>query len=503
MASTPVKLVAHPEPVPPEYEADVNLMSARALKLCESKGLPYHAIAEFTKKRYRNLEDLADRFETPEKARMNTKKALKVEAGHDGITEDDMEWLEMRMYQVVAEAKDQQKKHPEVGTMARPDAGSSDKNPVSVGMNKYDRKDLEKEYETAWGVKAPSIRRQCRMDTIEKQYKKCSDNEVGCLHSKYIIPHIQEDGEKPFEVPKSSAPGETNTEEIRRVPSTQRQVERFFDFFQVLLLMSIAPFRNKPAFKDFKKDDLDKMYEWILGREVAQSSPAPSPGRLLWFERQLWQEIEVLMSDEDLTLRDSINKVMNNSNLLIRELYLKRPPQQYDEGVLPAGKRMRGTRGSGRPVGGGVGAGGGGALNGSAKDRGKGLPPFGRYGPTKGGLGKGGLNKGLHPRPYGGGKPTGGGKLNPPPPPFSGKGAGKTAGKGGKGGLGQLMSQWPQSWAQQDMRGTKFCAKFHVLGTCDHGDNCTFSHRCPVLSSTGFICNKTNCNKSQCPQLQR
>ena len=54
---------------------------------------------------------------------------------------------------------------------------------------------------------------------IERQYLKCSKGDVGSMHSKYVLPHVPESlDEKPTEVPRTNAPGETRTESVRRIP---------------------------------------------------------------------------------------------------------------------------------------------------------------------------------------------------------------------------------------------------------------------------------------------
>ena len=481
-------LAASPEKIPAKYQGDLDKLSARTRSLMNGKSLPYSCMANFAQRRYTTLEDAADRFDTPEKARDATKGIMGIQVPQD-LQEEDLKYMEVKMYQVVKEAKQQQKEHPEIGTITSNGGDypiGSFRGPTYLGadkeasvMTKHDRTDLQKSYLTAWGVPCPGIGKQCKMETIERQYLKCSKGDVGSMQSKFVLPHVPESpDEKPTEVPKSSAPGETRTENVRRIPTTRRQVDRFFDFWQTLLLMCIAPFRNLPAFMDFHKEDLDAFYSWLHSKNVAgynHDGVEPSPGQLLWFERQCWSEMEILMCDESVTLKQALKKVQNDSCLLIRELYDKvRSNHQgggNGDGSRRGRDRQRGQKGADR------------SRSGRKGDRKGGQG--GQGGQGRGGQGRGGQGG------QGGQRGRGSGGKN--------QRKGDKNGKGGKG----LLSQWKDNWAKEDPKGTPYCLDFHVKGNCPRGQACPYSHKCPVMSSNGYVCDKLGHTKDACKQLGR
>ena len=464
--------MASPEKVPELYKEDIGKLSERTRQLMNSKALPYSCMANFAKKRYTSLEDTADRFDTPEKARDQTRTTMSLEVPRD-INQEDLNYMEVKMYQVVKQAKLDHKQHPEVGSSTA--EATHGGRPAPLGgnleesslMSKADRHDLQKAYLAAWGVPCPGIAKQCKLETIERQYAKCAKGDVGSMHSKHVIPHVAESpDEKPLEVPRTTAPGETRTENVRKVPQTRRQVDRFFDFWQTLLLMCIAPYRNLTPFADFKKEDLDNFYTWLHGKSVAGYTPEPSPGQLLWFERQCWSEVEILMCDNTVTLKKALFEVQHNPCLLISDLYDKVKASNYGggggggDGSQSRGRtRSRGTRGQKRN------------NNSQEKEKSQGR---GAKGEKKGGRGKG---NGSQSR-------------------------GKGDKKGGKAGKG-LLSQWKDNWAKEDPKGTPYCLDFHVKGNCPRGQACPYSHKCPVMSKSGYVCDKMGHTKEACKQLER
>jgi hypothetical protein len=254
-------------------------------------------------------------------------------------------------------------------------------------------------------------------------------------------------------------------------------VDRFFQLWQGLLCMTIAPFRNLPAFVGFHRDDLLAFYEWINSKAVAGYDPMPTPSLILTFERQCWSEIELLMADGTTTLKEAMKKVMDDHGFLIRELY------------HPADKQS-GSKGGGAP-GGGASRWGPGGGRGPGKGRGRTRTPKGR-GQKQGGRQQ--TNTWEYSK---GAQDTW--------QPGKGQGKGGKAGKGGGKAGGKTHQNWPSQWAVKDPKGTKFCTNHHLFGSCAHGAQCSFSHNCPVKSSTGFVCNAADGKhtKDACPQLNR
>ena len=93
-------MMASPEKVPKTYEEDIAKLSERTRTLMNAKALPCSCMANFGKRRYTSLEDAADRFDTPEKARDQTKIIINITAPAD-IPEEDLRYMEVKVYQVV------------------------------------------------------------------------------------------------------------------------------------------------------------------------------------------------------------------------------------------------------------------------------------------------------------------------------------------------------------------------------------------------------------------
>ena len=390
------------------------------------------------------MEDLADRFDTPEKARENGPAIFLFKAGDPGYDLDKSEWASMKLFQIIRAAKHLLISNPEMGTFrplreaGLPEASGS----VSPGVICC-RDSLEKTYITFTGLSKPSLRSQCSQACLERQYRLCASGIIGTMHSKYIIPYFPEVDEKPYKVPVSKHAANTEEEEIRPLPHLRRGVERMFAMFQINVLMCISAF---PSFKQFniKKDDLDKFYDWILGPEVGASVPEPSPKVIAIFERKAWAEIEMLMHDGS-NLKEALEAMRRNHLFVVREIYANQSqpsPQHGNQSTQWQGK-------------------------GQARSRSRGLFAAPVKQPQKGKKGK--------KAGKGAGRGRGRGRSSTPPPNKKGQAGGFQA--------------WPQEWATQDPKKLQFCRNYHLSGSCKDGDNCSRSHNCPVKTSKGYICN--------------
>ena len=90
------------------------------------KGLPYFVQAELATKGYTQLEDLADRWDTPQKARTKGPATLHFKDGDNGCTKETEEFTAMKLYQVVRAAKLQVSGGPSASSPQPSHTGAAD-----------------------------------------------------------------------------------------------------------------------------------------------------------------------------------------------------------------------------------------------------------------------------------------------------------------------------------------------------------------------------------------
>ena len=326
--------------------------------------------------------------------------------------------------------------------------------------------------------------------------------EFGLIEMKHIVPAQPEINEQPT-IRTSWQKNQYGSlvevaEEQGRFPQDKQSWEKALLIFKNTLLMVQWQFTQNPNF-DLEKDDLDKFYEFILGRSIAGRNPPPNLWNLIHTERNAWKEINISMRDGD-TAKAAVKKCWDNHLFWLaafhgsQQQYGGQSGTTYGGQPLKTGRFSRSQlrnknkrqwqytqwdgqqqqpwqRGKGEQVKGG-GKYGGGKYGG--KDGGK-------YGGKNGGKDGGKYTKGY-------GKPGGKGR---------GKlGKGKLGkGKPGKGG------KWPNNWARLNKQGKEYCQNYHLRGTCSN-NQCQRSHKCPEQNDAGnWICDQDH-KASECPQFQ-
>ena len=134
-----------------------------------------------------------------------------------------------------------------------------------------DRKQVLADWEQTFGCRPPQLELQGSDAYLKKQFKACSEGEIGWFLAKQIVSALPEPEERPLKVRrKVTVDGweKEEEEEERREPITRRQLERMHMVFRNTLLMCISAF---PQFKQFDvtKDDLDEWYDWFWGRDIS------------------------------------------------------------------------------------------------------------------------------------------------------------------------------------------------------------------------------------------
>ena len=425
-----------PDPVPAEYEANLSNISKSARVLMDLKGLPYFVQHELAKAGYTQLEDLADRWDTPQEARTKGPTILKFKEGDNGYTKETEEFTAMKLYQVVRAAKLQASGGPLSSSPQHPQSGVTVSPLASLDHN-YDRDNLLQIYMAKTGLPRPAMELQGSESLLKTQFRHCSQGTIGFIPAKHIVSFFPEEGEQPFKrrrLALSNSFVRDEEEEERQQPQNRRQLERMHQVFQVSLLMCLFAF---PQFQQFNitKQDMDAFYTWFHGPAMANREPMPPVYVLLQAERNAWREILRLMY-EGQDLKTSMQQVRSDLLFWQREVYEKIQSRPQQKGAVRSQK---------------------GSQKGDRR-----RPQFNQY----------------HQQ-----RPTGSS--------YAGAKGGKTSRKGkGKGkdkGKGKGKQQWPSGWAATNPKGIAFCRNYHLTGGCQ--GQCGRSHNCPVMKKDGWICN--------------
>ena len=300
---------------------------------------------------------------------------------------------------------------------------------------------------------APPRHKQCQHTSLQRQFNLLSKGSVGPLEMKHVIPMYPDSflGEKPKDVPASSAPGETKEIQVRKQPASRRAFERFCEHYSNNLILALQGFRHFPAFNISMKD-LDNHYEWFWDH-VVPDVPDSQMDLFCVAHTKMWELVDRSMN-QGKTLSEALTFVRTETlwiNRFVRER-IHRHTSQDTAGRGRGASRGKGGRGGSR----------------SRSSRGRGSKGSAVFSAPKG------LSKGK-PQKGGGKAPKGkGAKTSPSSPP------------------------WPSEWARKDQRGVPFCRDFLLHGNCQNGQQCPRSHHCPYTTSTGYICNGKH-SPHQCP----
>ena len=329
LAMAAVDLTANPPvEIPAALQVGIDKLSSPLKTLLMGKVAPYIIQHRLGEDGYVTIEDLADRWDTPQIARTNGPVELGFRDGDNGFNAKKSSYASMKLYQVVRAAKDLLQ-----GTPSSPSASGTT---IGRGMPLTEvlceRSQLEKEYMAKWNVPKPQYRDQGSEAFLKRQYRFCSKGEIGHIQVKHIISALPEEGERPLKTRRKVLVDgweKEEEEEERAAPTTRRQLERLHLVFRNTLLMCMAAFPQFPQF-DLTKEDMDAFYDWFYGPKVAGRRPSPSDQTLLYAERNAWREMHELMHS-GLTLKQAMKEVKEDSLFWMREVY-ERVIQQNSKG---------------------------------------------------------------------------------------------------------------------------------------------------------------------------
>ena len=280
-----------PEAIPPDQQEDVERLSKGLSVLLVSKQIPWRIQGELARQGYTTVEDLADRWDSPEEARNHGPRELDFTEGNHGFTAQSTAFTAMRLLQAVRAARMLATIPGTAHTQgALPRSTTPGGSPLEISL---DRRTLEETYMKTYKVSRPRLESQGSDALLKRQHRFIARGEIEFIPVKHLISALPEEGERPTKTSKRFTldgwEGHEE-EEVRSNPTTRRQLERMHMVFRTTLLMCTA---SAPQFANLciTKEELDSWYEWFYGEDIAGRSPPPSEAILLYAERNAWRKI--------------------------------------------------------------------------------------------------------------------------------------------------------------------------------------------------------------------
>lgn len=268
-----------PASVPEDQAEDVGKLTKALSVVLVSKEIPWRVQGELGRQGYVTVEDLADRWNSPEDARANGPHDLDFEAGNHGFTAQSTAFTAMRLLQAVRAAQ-------QIATLP---GGTAALHPLARGVTtagstleaSFDRRTLEETYMKVYSQNRPKLETQGSDALLRRQYRFVRRGEIGFIQVKHLVSALPEEGERPTTTSnRFTLDGfeGTEEEEIRANPATRRQLERMHAVFRTTLLMCTA---SVPQFSNLTitKQELDDWYDWFYGEDIAGRFPPPSDPR--------------------------------------------------------------------------------------------------------------------------------------------------------------------------------------------------------------------------------
>ena len=481
-----------PEECPECYKEDIAKIDDALKFIYRQFQVPYAIQAKIARQRYVSIMDLADRWSLD-----TIRDKAPTDLGFEALEydADDKAFYAVRLLQAVRHAQvvAQSATQPgltggfgSTGPILLPQGSEPGTGPSSFMLEKNQKAKLY----TAWKIHtsdpAPKLNEVGSMTMVKQLWATLEGGEFGTMEMKQIIPAQLEINERPqtkstWEKSQYGNHVEVIVETVR-FPQDRSSWEKSLKIWKNTLLMVQW---NFPQFSQFnlEKDDLDRFYDFVLGRSIASRSPPPQLVDLIHTERNAWKEINISMREGD-TAKVAVNKCINNhlfwlaaingtQNQPATSSWNSQPPNHKFQRSQQRNRQRKGWQqkqwtGEIAPT----------WPKGKQhyhKGNGKGIKDGGKT--WKQGY------KGAKPGKKG--EKLGKGKLGKGKP---GKGKG-----GNKGG-----AKWPPTWARVDKQGKEYCQNFHIRGGCS-SNPCLRSHKCPKQSEAmDWICNQDH-KAENCP----
>ena len=238
---------APPEAVPDQYKDAVEKLHNQVLTLFQHRKIPYVIMAQMADDGYVGIEDLADRWATVERARADVAADLLFRPQDRGgiFAQPQTDFVSMRFSQCVRQAQAMLRQGHVGG--GPPIAGVDAPAPVKQGSlgALCDRRQLLGQWTQIVQLSHPRLEDQGSDALLKKQFRLCSQGEIGWIHSKHIISALPEPDERPIKTNRRILVDgweKEEEEETRKPPSTRRQLEHMRLAFRNNLRMAMLAF---------------------------------------------------------------------------------------------------------------------------------------------------------------------------------------------------------------------------------------------------------------------
>ena len=181
MADTKAK---SPEPVPDPYKQGVETLEQGARTVYDTYGVPYFIQKAMADDGYTTLQDLADRWDTPEKAREQAPEALQFKDTQNHYSKSESDFVAMRMMQAVRRASQLATIQ---GAQVPGQIGKQfDTSGMQVLVMQNKRATLEAQWRRSPAVPVPKLDEQGSDEMIKKQWNYCESVTIGTFEIKQI-----------------------------------------------------------------------------------------------------------------------------------------------------------------------------------------------------------------------------------------------------------------------------------------------------------------------------
>ena len=319
MAATPDELVAPPQEVPGVYTDAVAKLHKTARNLMVLKGIPWFIQATLSDEGFVSMEDLATRWDSPDRARETAPGELGFAPNNHHYTDVTSRLIAARMFQVVHAAQ------RSMGVGAHATAGPGPHTPGDTAPNltvSCERGQLERVWEEKTKLTKPKLALQGSDQLVKRQFKLCAGGEIGFIPMKYLVSALPEPGERPWKTTKkSTVDGWDREDEVeeRGEPKTRHQLDRMHAVFRNTSSCASSRSRSSASSTPGRT--------WRAGTSgsMVRTSGAVFPPEdhvLAIAERNAWRKIHEKMHEGN-TLKAAMLSVRQDTLFWTREVYEK------------------------------------------------------------------------------------------------------------------------------------------------------------------------------------
>ena len=219
------------EPVKPPTEAPealrpfLDLLTKPLALILVAKQIHWVVQAKLAQEGYVTVEDLGDRWNTPEDARAQGPRDLEFQDGENNFNQASSRFTAMRLLQAVRAAKSMAQTQLHVGRTAAVERPGTAKGPLLDSL--CDRRVLETACAEAYNCLKPRLECQGSDAYLKRQFKHIAAGELGYIQAKHIAGAFRRTGSAPSKTTrKVSVDGwdRADEEETRPDPRTRRQL---------------------------------------------------------------------------------------------------------------------------------------------------------------------------------------------------------------------------------------------------------------------------------------